>query len=79
MEHLLDPVDTMRRCLNLLKPDGFLLIQTPKYPRPMTWEQMLSEKSPFIEQLKQEEHLYLFSDPIYSRTFSSFGSRVSVF
>jgi SAM-dependent methyltransferase len=32
LEHLSDPTRTMRRSLELLKPDGILLIQTPCYP-----------------------------------------------
>ena len=31
LEHLPDPVATMRRCLKLLKPEGMLLIQTPQF------------------------------------------------
>ena len=32
LEHLPDPVATMRHCIDLLTPDGFLLIRTPKFP-----------------------------------------------
>ena len=32
LEHLPDPVATMRHCIDLLTPDGFLLIQTPRFP-----------------------------------------------
>jgi SAM-dependent methyltransferase len=33
LEHLPDPVATMRHCIDLLTPDGFLLVHT-KFPRP---------------------------------------------
>ena len=38
MEHLPSPVETMGACLRLLKPGGFLLIQTPKFPDDATLE-----------------------------------------
>ena len=61
LEHLPDPAGTLRHCLQLLRPDGLLLMQTPALPEGATYEQMQSEHSPFLEQLKGDEHLYLFS------------------
>ena len=31
IEHLPDPLGTMRYCASLLAPDGFFVIQTPEY------------------------------------------------
>ena len=31
LEHLPDPVSTMQECCRLLKPDGFVLVQTPRH------------------------------------------------
>jgi 2-polyprenyl-3-methyl-5-hydroxy-6-metoxy-1,4-benzoquinol methylase len=62
LEHLPDPVVTMRRCVQLLKPDGLLLIQTPKFPEGASLQSLEAHSSRFVEQLKPQEHLYLFSD-----------------
>jgi 2-polyprenyl-3-methyl-5-hydroxy-6-metoxy-1,4-benzoquinol methylase len=32
MEHLIDPVAALRKCLSLLKPDGFVYITQPSFP-----------------------------------------------
>jgi 2-polyprenyl-3-methyl-5-hydroxy-6-metoxy-1,4-benzoquinol methylase len=62
IEHLPDPVTTMRHCLSLLKPDGILLIQTPQFREGMKYDEMVASKSLFLDQLKSDEHLYLFSE-----------------
>ena len=61
LEHLPDPIGTMRHSLSLLKPDGILLIQTPRYAEGKTFAAMEAEHDPFLVQLKHEQHLYLFS------------------
>ncbi|MGO4222720.1 methyltransferase domain-containing protein [Lysobacter sp. TAF61] len=61
MEHLPDPVATMSHCLSLLKPDGILLIQMPEFREGMQFETLVESKSSFMEQLKEDEHLYLYS------------------
>jgi 2-polyprenyl-3-methyl-5-hydroxy-6-metoxy-1,4-benzoquinol methylase len=37
LEHLPNPVRTLRRCLELLKPEGLLIIQTPEFPIATTY------------------------------------------
>lgn len=61
MEHLPDPVATMSHCLSLLKPDGLLLVQMPNFEESMNYEELVKAKSSFLEQLKSDEHLYLYS------------------
>ncbi|HYE37785.1 class I SAM-dependent methyltransferase [Methylocaldum sp.] len=61
LEHLPDPVGTIRHCLGLLKPDGILVIQTPRYQEQKAYDEMVVRDDPFLEQLKDDEHLYLFS------------------
>ncbi|MEM1239926.1 MAG: class I SAM-dependent methyltransferase [Cyanobacteria bacterium P01_H01_bin.26] len=61
LEHLPNPINTMRYCMKLLKPNGFLLIQTPEFHESMDYETLLEENNPFLKQLKADEHLYLFS------------------
>jgi SAM-dependent methyltransferase len=79
LEHLSDPVGTLRSCLNLLKPDGILLIQTPLYPEDKTYEQLRAEGNRFLEQLKAEEHLYLFSERSIKEFFHRLGADHLVF
>lgn len=71
LEHLPHPVQTIQHCLRLLKPDGVLFIQTPSFPETKTYQHMLATADPFLEQLKQEEHLYLFSQKAIRIFFQS--------
>lgn len=71
LEHLPHPVETMRHCLTLLKPNGILLIQTPNYPIGKTYENMVSEQNPFLQMLNPGEHLYLFSDEAVKKFLQS--------
>ncbi len=41
LEHLPDPTATMRHCLELLKPEGLLLIQTPQFKEGMRYEALV--------------------------------------
>lgn len=75
LEHLPDPLGTMRRCLDLLKPDGVLLIQTPRYAEGKTYDEMRAESDRFVEQLKHEQHLYLFSQTAVRELFDRLGAR----
>jgi hypothetical protein len=60
IEHLPDPVGTLAHCVGLLKPRGILLIQTPEFPE-ADRAALEASGSRFIEQLKPEEHVFLFS------------------
>jgi SAM-dependent methyltransferase len=62
VEHLADPVATLRQAVEVLQPEGLLLLQTPCYPAGMTYEAMLATSSPFLAQLKAPEHLFLLSE-----------------
>ena len=61
LEHLADPRKTIARCVELLRPDGLLIIQTPCYPEGQTYEQLQEAGSPFLSMLLPKEHIYLFS------------------
>jgi 2-polyprenyl-3-methyl-5-hydroxy-6-metoxy-1,4-benzoquinol methylase len=61
IEHLPDPVQTMTRCVELLRPDGVLVIQTPQYPEGASLAELERSGHRFVEMLKPQEHLYLFS------------------
>lgn len=75
MEHLPDPVTTMRHCLDLLKPDGVLLVQMPNFEEGMTYEELVTGRSTFLEQLKSDEHLYLYSKRSTIDFFERLGAR----
>jgi 2-polyprenyl-3-methyl-5-hydroxy-6-metoxy-1,4-benzoquinol methylase len=74
LEHLPDPVATMAYCLELLKPDGLLLIQTPQFREGMRYADLEETKGAFLEQLKADEHLYLLSDRAARRLFNQLGT-----
>ncbi len=61
LEHLADPMGTLGRCLELLAPAGLLFLQTPRYREGKTLEQMQAEDDPFLQMLKPDQHLYLYS------------------
>lgn len=74
LEHLPDPLSTMSRCVELLKPDGTLVIQTPCFPAGRTHQQMVETHDRFLEHFKPAEHLYLFSEASIQRLFSDIGT-----
>jgi len=73
LEHLPDPVATMRHCIDLLTPDGFLLVQTPRYPDGPSFDDLTRDGDRFLEQLKANEHLYLYSERSVRQFFAELG------
>ena len=51
-EHLSDPLETARRCADLLTPEGVLLLQTPRY----------RGEGPDWSMFQEDEHVHLFTD-----------------
>jgi SAM-dependent methyltransferase len=74
LEHLPSPVATMKRCLNLLKADGVLIIQTPRYPEGGSHKDMVARRDPFLEQLKSSDHLYLYSQKSVRKLLRQLGA-----
>jgi 2-polyprenyl-3-methyl-5-hydroxy-6-metoxy-1,4-benzoquinol methylase len=74
LEHLRDPRDTLARCLALLRPDGILLIQTPRYPEGQSYEDLAVRHDRFLECLLPGEHLYLFSVRSVRELFRRIGA-----
>ncbi len=74
LEHLPDPSATMRHCLDLLKPDGLLLIQTPCFEPDMRFDALVAGHGAFLEQLKADEHLYLFTRASVGELFDRLGA-----
>jgi 2-polyprenyl-3-methyl-5-hydroxy-6-metoxy-1,4-benzoquinol methylase len=74
LEHLADPLGTMRKSMELLKPGGLLIIQTPCLPEDRTYSDLLQEQHRFLEHLKLQEHVFLFSRHSISRLLSDIGA-----
>ncbi len=74
LEHLPDPLSTMRHCLGLLKPGGLLLIQTPCFEPDMRFDALVRDRAAFLEQLKADEHLYLFTRDSVRELFARLGA-----
>jgi len=75
LEHLPDPATTMAHCLQLLKPDGLLLIQTPQFKEGMNYTALVETKGAFLQLLKADEHLYLFSNRAVTQLFQRIGAK----
>jgi SAM-dependent methyltransferase len=74
LEHLRDPMGTMRHCLDRLAPGGLLLIQTPCYSAGSTYEEMAGRAAQPLEILQPGEHLYLFSERSIVEMFRRLGA-----
>jgi 2-polyprenyl-3-methyl-5-hydroxy-6-metoxy-1,4-benzoquinol methylase len=76
LEHLPDPVGTLRSCLSLLKPDGVLLLQTPSYRESKSYEKMVDENDYFLNHMRgkaEKEHLFLYSPMSVSTLLKKVG------
>lgn len=74
LEHLPDPRATLSAALNLLRPQGLILLQTPCYPAGMSYETLVEQHSDFLKMLLPAEHLYLFSQAGVQRLFVALGA-----
>jgi SAM-dependent methyltransferase len=73
LEHLADPVGTLRVCADWLSPDGLLLIQTPCFDPAWHFREMETQQAPFLEMMMPDEHLYLFSRRSVARLLEQLG------
>lgn len=78
MEHLPDPVGTIRHCLDLLTPDGVLVVQTPSFPAERAYEQLTASNDYFLNHMSgmQQEHLFLFSRESATELLARLGAQV---
>lgn len=73
LEHLVNPLASLRRCVSLLRPQGFLVIQTPCYPEPRSYQELVDATHPFLAMLQEKEHLHLFSERAVRRLLDEAG------
>ena len=74
LEHLPQPVQTLRHAVSLLQPGGWMLLQTPGFRTPSdSHEQMVERSDRFLEHLKPEEHLFLYTQSALERLLTSVG------
>ena len=79
LEHLPNPKETIARCIDLLKPDGIFLIQTPQFLSEASYEDLLAKGNRFLEMLIPHEHLFLFSKDSVSQFFKGLGFHYILF
>jgi 2-polyprenyl-3-methyl-5-hydroxy-6-metoxy-1,4-benzoquinol methylase len=73
LEHLPDPLETMQKCVEVLKPGGILLIQTPCYRDNKSYSELINANDPFLIQFKETEHLHLFTENSVKLLFERLG------
>jgi len=61
IEHLPDPLETMRNALRALRPGGLVILQTPEYPAGKSFSELSAGNHPFLNMMIPGEHLHLFS------------------
>jgi 2-polyprenyl-3-methyl-5-hydroxy-6-metoxy-1,4-benzoquinol methylase len=79
LEHLAEPVKTLAHLSTLLSPEGIFLVQTPEIPERADYEEMVRSQDITLEQLKEKEHLHLFSRKAVTQIFAQLGFQYIVF
>ncbi|MBI1355433.1 MAG: methyltransferase domain-containing protein [Acidobacteria bacterium] len=74
LEHLPRPLQTLRCVADLLEPGGWALFQTPCFRTPdQTHEALVERSDRFLEQMKPEEHVYLYTEQAVERLLAEAG------
>lgn len=73
LEHLPDPLATMRVAASLLTEDGILIVQTPNYEEDRGYAEMLDRQDRFLEMMVPIGHVHLFSHRAVSQFFQQLG------
>jgi 2-polyprenyl-3-methyl-5-hydroxy-6-metoxy-1,4-benzoquinol methylase len=78
MEHLPDPLGTIGHCLDLLKPNGVLMVQMPSLPAGRDYASLVSEDHYFLNHTRgmHREHLHLFSPQAAEALLARLGAKV---
>lgn len=75
VEHLPQPLPMLQRCVQLLKPNGVLLLQMPQYPAGQSLQQLMAAGHKFPQMLDPDEHLYLYSSQAAHQLMERAGAR----
>lgn len=79
IEHLPEPYKAMSRCFDLLRPDGLLIVQTPRFKEGEDVGAMLEKHDRFVEMMLPDEHIYLFSERSITQLFGHLGANYIAF
>lgn len=79
LEHLIDPKEFLLKMNEKLEENGVLILQTPKYDPNLTYEQMKKTKLRFTEQLKDQEHIFIYSEQSITTILKSVGFQYITF
>ncbi len=78
-EHLNDPVEFVKACSESLDGNGIICLQTPCYDPYVTFEALNRDNGKFLEQLKAEQHIYLYSRESIQKILNENGFKYIVF
>lgn len=78
-EHIMQPEEFLKNCAESLREEGVLCFQTPCYDPELTFEEMLRKKPRFEEQLKTEQHIYLYSRDSMIQILNKYGFKNIIF
>lgn len=78
VEHLSDPLGTIGHCLDLLRPDGVLMVQMPSLPAGRDYQSLVDEDHYFLKHVRgmHREHLHLFSPQAAQTLLGRLGAQV---
>jgi SAM-dependent methyltransferase len=81
IEHLPDPLATLRACGALLSRGGFLVVQTPEYKEHLSHDELRRAGDLFLKHMDgmEAEHLYLFSRRAAGILFARLGLPILAF
>jgi SAM-dependent methyltransferase len=73
LEHILDPLPFLQRCISLLHKGGRLIIEVPSLDDPLV---SLYDLPTYKDFFFQKQHPYYYSAPSLGRMIDALGSRV---
>ncbi|MBI5934060.1 MAG: class I SAM-dependent methyltransferase [Chloroflexi bacterium] len=77
LERMENPAETMRLALELLKPGGILLLQTPCFESEKTFEELLLAEHPILPNFDEPQRMRFFSTQSLEKFFHELGWNVS--
>ncbi len=73
IEHLPDPIVTLRHAARFLNDGALVVIQTPLYPVGKSYSELFAANDPFLKMLIPGDHLHLFSSQSLKMLLESLG------